>query len=143
LPFILPVVKFNLYFSSFIKFDEVWQFKWLSMTSKKQPEPKDLEYAQALGTVLREERKLQSISIEVAAKALGITASYISQIETGKKNPTLSVIENYAIFLGLDMFELSLRIKIVRSPDKRSIERLIANLSGKIDVLADLRKKKV
>ncbi len=112
------------------------------MKSKKKSESDDLEYAQALGTVLREERKKQKISIEVAAKALGITASYVSQIETGKKNPTLSVVENYAIFLGLDMFELSLRVKIVRSPDKRSIERLIANLSGKIDVLAELRKKK-
>lgn len=107
-----------------------------------QSEPIELEYATALGTALREERKAQGISIEVAAKALGITASYISQIETGKKNPTVSVVESYASFLGLDMFELSLRIKIIRSPDKRSLERLIADLSGKIDVLAELRKKK-
>lgn len=112
------------------------------MTSKKQPDPQDMEYAQAMGAALREERKKQGISIEVAAKALNITASYISQIETGKKNPTLSVIENYAFFLGLGMFELSLRVKIIRSPDKRSLERLIADLSGKIDVLAELRKKK-
>ena len=112
------------------------------MEGNIQSETADLDYARALGAVLREERKAQKISIEVAAKALGITASYISQIETGKKNPTLSVVENYAIFLGLDMFDLSLRIKIVRSPDKRSIERLIANLSDKIDVLAELRKKK-
>ncbi len=112
------------------------------MKSNKQPEPNNLEYAQAMGAALREERKKQGISIEVAAKALNITASYVSQIETGKKNPTLSVVENYASFLGIGMFELSLRVKIIRSPDKRSLERLIADLSGKIDVLADLRKKK-
>ncbi len=113
------------------------------MKSDKKADSADLEYAQAMGTALREERKKQKISIEVAGKALGITASYISQIETGKKNPTLSVVENYASFLGLDMFELSLRIKIIRAPDKRSLERLIADLSGKIDVLAELRQTKV
>ena len=112
------------------------------MESKKQAEPQDQEYAQAMRAALREERKSQGVSIETAAKALNITASYVSQIETGKKNPTLSVIENYASFLGLGMFELSLRVKIIRSPDKRSLERLIADLSGKIDVLAELRKKK-
>ncbi len=112
------------------------------MNSKKQSEPTEVDYAQAMGLALREERKRQGINIETAAKALGITASYISQIETGKKNPTLSVVENYASFLGLDMFELSLRVRIIKSPDKRSLERLIADLSGKIDVLAELRKKK-
>ena len=112
------------------------------MNSKKQSESTDFDYTQAMGTALREERKKQGINIESAAKALSITASYISQIETGKKNPTLSVVENYASFLGIDMFELSLRVRIIRSPDKRSLERLIADLSGKIDVLADLRKKK-
>ncbi|MCP4757826.1 MAG: helix-turn-helix domain-containing protein [Proteobacteria bacterium] len=99
------------------------------------------ELAIAMGTVLREERKRQGIRIEVAGKALGITASYISQIETGKKNPTLSVIESYADFLGMDLFELSLRTKIVRSPDKKSLKKLMTDLSGKLEVLADLRKK--
>lgn len=112
------------------------------MESNKLKDPENLEYAQALGAALREERKKQKVSIEAVGKALGITASYISQIETGKKNPTLSVVENYATFLGLEMFELALRVKIIRSPDKRSLERLISDLTGKIDVLAELRKKK-
>ncbi len=117
-------------------------YKVLPMNSIQQPDSSQIDYAIALGTALREERKKQGIRIEVASKALDITASYISQIETGKKNPTVSVIEKYANFLGMDMFELSLRIKILRSPDKRSMERLIANLSGKIDILAELRKEK-
>ncbi len=112
------------------------------MKREKSPSSTGTEYAAAMGIVLREERKKQGISIEVAGKALGITASYISQIETGKKNPTLSVIENYSGFLGMDLFEVSLRVKIVRSPDKRSLKRLMADLSGKLEALSELRKKK-
>ncbi len=106
--------------------------KSMSLNSEK-------DYALALGAALKEERKKQKIGIEVTGKALGITASYISQIENGKKNPTLSVIENYAGFLGMDLFELSLRVKIIRSPDKKSLTNLVKDLSEKIDALAELK----
>ena len=106
---------------------------------KETPVQSDTEYAKALGAALRAERKKQKIGVELAGKALGITASYISQIENGKKNPTLSVIENYAGFLGMDLFELSLRVRIIRSPDKESLQNLIADLTSKIDTLAELR----
>jgi len=99
----------------------------------------DQAYAIAVGTALRSERKKQKIGIELAAKALNITASYISQIENGKKNPTLSVLENYATFLGMDLFELSLRVKIIRSPDKKSLNKLIDDLSSTIDTLSELK----
>jgi len=100
----------------------------------------DSDYAMAMGEVLRDERKQQKIRIEMAAKALGITASYISQIETGKKNPTLSVMEKYAEFLGMDLFELALRVRIIRAPDRRSLNKLMKDLSGKLEVVSDLRK---
>ena len=45
----------------------------------------DKEYAIAVGIALRTERKKQKIGIELAAKAMNITASYVSQIENGKK----------------------------------------------------------
>lgn len=99
----------------------------------------DKEYAIAVGTALRTERKKQKIGIELAAKALGITASYISQIENGKKNPTLSVLDNYTQFLGIDLFELSLKVKIIRSPDKKSLNKLIKDLSSTIDTLSELK----
>lgn len=111
------------------------------MKREKIPESSDSDYAFAMGAVLREERKRQEIRIEMAAKALGITASYISQIETGKKNPTLSVMEKYAEFLGMDLFELALRVRIIRAPDRRGLNKLMKDLSGKLDVLSDLRKK--
>jgi transcriptional regulator with XRE-family HTH domain len=110
--------------------------------SQSSASEKDKEYALAMGTALREERKKQKIGIELAAKTLKITASYISQIENGKKNPTLSVLENYADFLGLDLFELSLRVKIIRSPDRKSIKQLISELSSTIDTLAELNGKR-
>ncbi len=106
----------------------------------KQPPASDNDKgcALAIGAALREERKKQKIGIELAAKALNITASYISQIEKGKKNPTLTILENYADFLGLGLFELSLRVKIIQSTDHKSIKQLISGLSGIIDSLAKL-----
>ena len=99
----------------------------------------DQEYAIAVGIALRTERKKQKIGIELAAKAMKITASYVSQIENGKKNPTLSVLENYAQFLGMDLFELSLKVKIIRSPDKKSLNNLIKDLSSTIETLSELK----
>ena len=111
------------------------------MKRDKAPISSDSDYAMAMGTVLRDERKQQGIRIEMAAKALDITASYISQIETGKKNPTLSVMEKYANFLGMDLFELALRVRIIRAPDRRSLKKLMTDLSGKLEVLSKLRGK--
>ena len=109
------------------------------MKRNKAPISSDSDYAMAMGAVLRDERKQLGIRIEMAAKALGITASYISQIETGKKNPTLSVMEKYADFLGMDLFELALRVRIIRAPDRRSLKKLMTDLSGKLEVLSKLR----
>lgn len=111
------------------------------MKRDKAPISSDSDYAMAMGAVLRDERKQQGIRIEMAAKALDITASYISQIETGKKNPTLSVMEKYADFLGMDLFELALRVRIIRAPDRRSLKKLMTDLSGKLEVLSKLRGK--
>ena len=111
------------------------------MKRNKAPISSDSDYAMAMGAVLRDERKQLGIRIEMAAKALGITASYISQIETGKKNPTLSVMEKYADFLGMDLFELALRVRIIRAPDRRSLKKLMTDLSDKLEVLTTLRNK--
>ena len=101
----------------------------------------DKEYAIAVGIALRAERKNQKIGIETAAKAMSITASYVSQIENGKKNPTLSVLDNYTQFLGMDLFELSLKVKIIRSPDKKSLNSLIKDLSSTIETLSELKSR--
>ena len=93
-----------------------------------------------MGVVLKEERKKRGLGIVEVAEELGITPSYISQIENGKKNPTLNVMENYANLLGMDLFELSLRVKLMRSPSQQGLEKLLKTLSQALNSIATLKK---
>ncbi len=56
----------------------------------------------AFGQRLRALRHEKSITLADMAKILGVTSSYLSQIETGKKNPTSSVmVDQICAILGL------------------------------------------
>lgn len=49
-----------------------------------------------LNEALRLIRVFHDMKQAEAAKALGVSASYLSEVETGKKRPTLELIEKYA-----------------------------------------------
>lgn len=49
-----------------------------------------------LGDSLRLIRKMHSIPAKQLASKLGISATYLSEIENGKKRPTLELITKYA-----------------------------------------------
>lgn len=49
-----------------------------------------------LNEALRLIRVFHDMKQAEAAKALGISASYLSEVENGKKKPTLELIEKYA-----------------------------------------------
>ena len=49
-----------------------------------------------LNEALRLIRVFHDMKQVEAAKALGVSASYLSEVETGKKKPTLELIERYA-----------------------------------------------
>jgi len=57
---------------------------------------KDLSPEAALGRVLREIRLSQSISQEELAARSGYHRTYIGQVETGEKSPSLRTIFNLA-----------------------------------------------
>ncbi|MDR2715444.1 MAG: helix-turn-helix domain-containing protein, partial [Coriobacteriaceae bacterium] len=54
-----------------------------------------------LGRVLRLLRNAEGISAAELATRLGWSPSYISAIETGKKEPTLRILNDYGQYFGI------------------------------------------
>jgi transcriptional regulator with XRE-family HTH domain len=60
----------------------------------------------SLGARLRAERERRDLSLSELARRLGVTASLISQIETGKSKPSVVTLYGIASELGLSVDEL-------------------------------------
>jgi transcriptional regulator with XRE-family HTH domain len=59
-----------------------------------------------LGRNLRRLREAKGLSQEAFAFEAGIHRTYVSDIERGARNPTITVVENLAIALGVTASEL-------------------------------------
>jgi transcriptional regulator with XRE-family HTH domain len=60
-----------------------------------------------LGRTLQELREKRGITQVKLARAVGVTPSYITKLETGAKvNPSLSVMTNLARALGVELTDL-------------------------------------
>ena len=62
--------------------------------------------AQTFGANVRRLRQERGLSIEALADAVGLAYTYVGQIERGKRNPTLAVVERFAGVLGTDPVSL-------------------------------------
>jgi transcriptional regulator with XRE-family HTH domain len=62
--------------------------------------------ARKLGENLKKIRTKKNITQTEFAKTLGVDKSFVSNIENGKTNPTLSTITNLAHALGVSTNEL-------------------------------------
>lgn len=62
--------------------------------------------ANSVGARLREARTLRRLSLRSLAQSLGVSASLISQVETGKTQPSVSTLYAMANHLGLSLDEL-------------------------------------
>ena len=56
--------------------------------------------AQTFGTNVRRVRMERGITLEAFADAVGLAYSYVGEIERGRRNPTLGVVERMAAALG-------------------------------------------
>jgi len=65
-----------------------------------------MDICEVVGKRLRELRKLKGLSQEKMAEQAGINAKYYSEIERGKRNITLKVMEKIADNLGITIAEL-------------------------------------
>jgi transcriptional regulator with XRE-family HTH domain len=64
------------------------------------------ELAQRVAGNLRERRKTRGLSLDELAVASGVSRAALSQIETCKSNPSLSVLWKIAVGLGIPFHEL-------------------------------------
>lgn len=62
--------------------------------------------AEDIGTRLREARLRQGMSLRSVAQSLGVSASLISQVETGKTQPSVSTLYALVSHLGISIDEL-------------------------------------
>ncbi|HAF81451.1 MULTISPECIES: helix-turn-helix transcriptional regulator [Brevundimonas] len=51
------------------------------------------------GRNVRRARQKKGMTIEALADAVGLSYSYMGELERGKRNPTLRVVENLAVVL--------------------------------------------
>ena len=65
-----------------------------------------LQPGEVIGARLRVERERRKIGLRELARRLGVTASLISQIETGKSKPSVSTLYGIASELGLSLDDL-------------------------------------
>ncbi|MES2290279.1 MAG: helix-turn-helix transcriptional regulator [Pseudomonadota bacterium] len=67
-----------------------------------------VDVRQRLGSNLRKLRKAKKLSQEAFADDAGIHRTYISDIERGARNPTITVVETIAKALGVTASDLLL-----------------------------------
>lgn len=71
---------------------------------RRAPEPL---WREAIGTQLREERRLRAERIADVAARAGVSPQYLSEIERGRKDPSSEVLSAVAGALGLSVLDLT------------------------------------
>lgn len=62
--------------------------------------------AQTFGRNVRQQRQDRQVTLEALADQVGLSYSYLGEIERGKRNPTLAVVERLANALKIDPRDL-------------------------------------
>lgn len=65
-----------------------------------------MDIRQRLGRNVRRLRVGKELSQEAFADETGIHRTYVSDIERGSRNPTITIVERLAVALGVDASEL-------------------------------------
>jgi len=61
-----------------------------------------------LGETLKRTRNIYGMTASQMSKRLGISASYLSEIENGKKQPSVELLQKYADIYGIKLSSLIL-----------------------------------
>lgn len=69
-----------------------------------------MRMAEIFGRNVRRVRQDKGLTLEAMADEVGLAYSYLGEIERGRKNPTLDVVERIAEILEVDPIEL-LRVR--------------------------------
>ena len=65
-----------------------------------------MRLAETFGRNVRRVRTANGVTLETLAHDVGLSYSYIGEIERGRRNPTLAVVERIASALRVDPLEL-------------------------------------
>ncbi|MBO0873062.1 MAG: helix-turn-helix domain-containing protein [Pseudonocardia sp.] len=76
------------------------------MKAQQEPAPSGDDPAASLGARLRRARLEAQLSARELARHLGVSASFVSQIENGKSQPSVATLYSMAQFLGVSMDQL-------------------------------------
>jgi transcriptional regulator with XRE-family HTH domain len=69
--------------------------------------PSDMDVRRRVGLNLQELRRKRGLSQEELADRAGIHQTYLSGVETGKRNPSVVVLQRIAVALGSDIETLT------------------------------------
>lgn len=92
-----------------------------------------MEPLKRLGFKISEIRKTKGLTQEELAERAALTLSYISKIETGRRNPTTTTL--YKISLGLDVEIHQLFVNL--EPELMSNESIFKRIRKLINILED------
>jgi len=81
-----------------------------------------------LSDVLKLVRQYHRLDQKSAAAQLGISTSYLSEMESGKKDPTLKVIEKYQEVFDLPTSSLLFIAESLKEGKKKSISQKAVNI---------------
>lgn len=65
-----------------------------------------MELRLTLGRNVRRERQSKKLTIEALADEAGLSYSYVGELERGRRNPTLAIVERIAVALGISPYSL-------------------------------------
>lgn len=65
-----------------------------------------MRLGQIFGANVRRLRKERGLSQEALADEVELAVTYVGQIERGQRNPTLDVVERFAVVLQVEALEL-------------------------------------
>ncbi len=97
-----------------------------------------------IGDVLKRMRAIYGYKANEMSSALGISASYLSEIENNKKQPSLELLKKYADFYGVRLSSLILLSESMEDAEKSGkgtafirsmMARLIQNMSKMVEDL--------
>ncbi len=112
----------------------------------KSPEQNARDICKAIGQRIRAIRQEKRLTLDELATRTGFAKSYISQIETLKREPPISTLTKIAYVLGVDLFflisgEVRHRdeqfLTIVRASEKRVVPRASGSLAYAYEPIND------
>lgn len=94
-----------------------------------------------LGMLVRELRRAQSLSLKALAQRAGLSERFLSDVETGKGNISITRLRALALALGLTAAELLLQLESARGPARKMVALLGLRGAGKSTVGALLARE--